>query len=120
MTLEEWPEKDLLAWPAAQTENRTADPELRYVFFYTPLCGTCKVGERMLEVLAALNPRTILGRCNINFSPQLARNWEIESVPCLVRWQRGKLDKKYRFDDVQELHRWMNVTTNGRSGHSHL
>ncbi|WP_246062849.1 thioredoxin family protein [Paenibacillus ehimensis] len=134
MTLEEWSEKELLAWPAAPTEaaereslqhpektdEEKASPEPRYVFFYTPLCGTCKVGERMLEVVAALNPRTVIGRCNINFSPQLARNWKIESVPCLVRWQRGTTDKKYRFDDVQELHRWMNVTTNGARTHSDL
>ncbi|MCP1308368.1 thioredoxin family protein [Paenibacillus tyrfis] len=126
MTLVEWSEKELLAWTLAPSE--AAEPEFqenaatgylthsepRYVFFYTPLCGTCKVGERMLEVVAALNPRTTMGRSNINFSPVLARNWKIESVPCLVRWDRGTVaDKKYRFDDVQELHRWMNLTTNG-------
>ncbi|GMX64639.1 hypothetical protein Elgi_39080 [Paenibacillus elgii] len=126
MTLAEWSEQDLLAWTLAPSEavepefpenaakGHLAHSEPRYVFFYTPLCGTCKVGERMLEVVAALNPRTPVGRCNINFSPVLARNWQIESVPCLVRWQRGTVaDKKYRFDDVQELHRWMNVATNG-------
>ncbi|MFB0846290.1 thioredoxin family protein [Paenibacillus oleatilyticus] len=126
MTLEEWSEKDLLAWTLALTEavepefpknaagGHLAHAEPRYVFFYTPLCGTCKVGERMLEVVTALNPRTPMGRCNINFSPVLARNWQIESVPCLVRWHRGTVaDKKYRFDDVQELHRWINVPVNG-------
>ncbi|WP_010494091.1 thioredoxin family protein [Paenibacillus elgii] len=125
MTLAEWSEKDLLAWPTAPTkavepeflenaaEGHLAHSEPRYIFFYTPLCGTCKVGEKMLEVVQALNPRTTMGRCNINFSPLLARNWKIESVPCLVRWQQGAMDKKYRFDDVQELHRWTNVTTNG-------
>ncbi|WP_088831910.1 thioredoxin family protein [Paenibacillus tyrfis] len=126
MTLIEWSEKDLLAWTLAPSEaiepeipenaakGHLAHSEPWYVFFYTPLCGTCKVGERMLEVVQALNPRNNIGRCNINFSPLLARNWQIESVPCLVRWNRGTVaDKKYRFDDVQELHRWMNVTTNG-------
>ncbi|MBU7318738.1 thioredoxin family protein [Paenibacillus oleatilyticus] len=126
MTLEEWSEKDLLAWTLALTEavepefpenaagGHLAHAEPRYVFFYTPLCGTCKVGERMLEVVTALNPRTPMGRCNINFSPVLARSWQIESVPCLVRWHRGTVaDKKYRFDDVQELHRWINVPVNG-------
>lgn len=126
MTLEEWSEKDLLAWTLAPTDavepefpenaagGHLAHSEPRYVFFYTPLCGTCKVGERMLEVVTALNPRTPMGRCNINFSPVLARNWQIESVPCLVRWHRGTVaDKKYRFDDVQELHRWINVPVNG-------
>jgi thioredoxin-like negative regulator of GroEL len=64
------------------------------LYFYTPLCGTCGIAEKMLTVIEAAVPTLPLYKCNINFAPELAREWEIESVPCLALIEEGKLTQK--------------------------
>lgn len=102
--LPEWTEKELLE-PAAGGE---AMKDVRCVYFYTPLCGTCKIGMRMLEVVAAMHPDVPVGICNINYAPALAQGWRIASVPCLVKLKDGTPSAfLYRLGTVQELRLWM-------------
>jgi len=54
------------------------------VFLYTPLCGTCKLAERMLDIIMTLEPALPLFKSNINFLPQVSQSWRISSVPCIV------------------------------------
>lgn len=65
------------------------------LFFYTPLCGTCKIGERMLEVVQTTLPEVFIYKVNINEYTKTAHQWKIESVPCLVILKKGKLVKKF-------------------------
>ncbi|CAG7645426.1 hypothetical protein PAESOLCIP111_04946 [Paenibacillus solanacearum] len=106
MRLQEWSEAQLLQWmedPAAGSGTET-----RYVYFYTPLCGTCKVGERMLEVVLELDSRLPLGKCNVNACRTLPFEWQIESVPCLLRLNGGRAgERTYRMGSVDELYRFM-------------
>lgn len=52
------------------------------VYFYTPMCGTCQLAGKMLQVVEELiNLDT--GKMNLNFYPNLAEQLRIESVPCL-------------------------------------
>lgn len=102
--LPEWTEKELLERAAGDA----AQKDLRFIYFYTPLCGTCKVGMRMLEVVAAMHPDVPVGLCNINYAPKLANGWRIESVPCLVRLEYGNPSALlYRLGTVQELRLWI-------------
>lgn len=65
------------------------------VFFYTPLCGTCKEAEKMLRVaLLSLSEDVTSYRCNINFAEETAMRWKIQSVPCLIIWKEGRMEKK--------------------------
>jgi thioredoxin-like negative regulator of GroEL len=59
------------------------------VLFYTAFCGTCKVAERMLEVVEAAGAAVPVRKVNINFAPQLRDSWKITSVPCLVLLEDG-------------------------------
>lgn len=55
------------------------------VFLHTPLCGTCKAAERMLEVAAHLLPaefQMVAG--NVNMLPNLVQQYRITSVPALL------------------------------------
>ncbi|MFD5020109.1 thioredoxin family protein [Paenibacillus sp. NPDC058367] len=55
------------------------------VFLHTPLCGTCKAAERMLEVAAHLLPaelQMVVG--NVNMLPNLVQQYRITSVPALL------------------------------------
>jgi thiol-disulfide isomerase/thioredoxin len=60
------------------------------LYFYTPLCGTCKIGERMLEIVNTMNNQIPIRKINMNYSPILRDLWQITSVPCLVVLQDGK------------------------------
>ena len=98
--MEEWTEEQLLGWKERESGHK-------FVYFYTPLCGTCKVTERMLQVVLAIHPELPIVKSNANFCPQLAQSWKIASVPCLVSMAGHQLQsKKYRMQGVAELLRW--------------
>uniref|UniRef100_A0A4Y8QAT3 Thioredoxin domain-containing protein n=1 Tax=Paenibacillus athensensis TaxID=1967502 RepID=A0A4Y8QAT3_9BACL len=72
-----------------RTEQTEHDGSSFAVFIYTPLCGTCKVAERMLQVIEAMRPNLPLFKGNINFMPELAATWQIRSVPCIAAVRGG-------------------------------
>ncbi|GGG13288.1 thioredoxin family protein [Paenibacillus abyssi] len=59
------------------------------VFFFTPFCGTCKLAEKMLEIIQSTSISTVIHKVNINYAPLLRDDWKITSVPCLVILQDG-------------------------------
>lgn len=74
------------------------------LYLYTPFCGTCKVGEKMLQVVYAMNPNLPLFKGDLNFLPQLAQEWEVMSVPCLAIIRKGNLvNKVYALGSVVDL-----------------
>ncbi|NQX64659.1 thioredoxin family protein [Paenibacillus alba] len=76
------------------------------VFLFTPFCGTCQITERMLEIIRTMQPDLPLVKSNINFLPQLSREWQITSVPCIVMLEAGKEKTfMYRMQSVDELYR---------------
>lgn len=82
MSLQEWKEQELI--------SSLMDGSRRAVLFHTALCGTCQLGERMLEIVIAAAPSIQVDKININFAPILRDQWKISSVPCLVLLQDGE------------------------------
>lgn len=78
------------------------------LLFSSPFCGTCKVAERMLEVVEAAKVPVTMYKININYAAKLREAWRISSVPCLVLLKDGK---PYRFEyamrSVDHLYRMM-------------
>ncbi|GAA0359066.1 methyltransferase domain-containing protein [Bacillus horti] len=75
------------------------------VYIYTPLCGTCKVTTKMLEIVEAALPELKLYSCNLNAVTEVAERWKIESVPCLAFIQGAQVQKKiYAFKSVDEVY----------------
>lgn len=73
------------------------------VYFYTPLCGTCQVASKMLRVVAELINFKI-GKMNLNFFPEIAKTFAVESVPCLLFVKDGQvLETIYAFHSVPYL-----------------
>ncbi|CDN42586.1 MULTISPECIES: thioredoxin family protein [Paenibacillus] len=60
------------------------------LFFSTPLCGTCRVAERLLEAAASIGGTVPVSKININFAPKLREKWQIRSVPALVILENGQ------------------------------
>ncbi|WP_168123218.1 thioredoxin family protein [Paenibacillus sp. HB172176] len=76
------------------------------LLFTTPLCGTCKVAERMLEVAGAAGVDYPLYKVNINFAPHFRVLWQISSVPSLVVLKNGSiLAKENAMRSVDHLYR---------------
>lgn len=67
----------------------TFEHERQAIYCYTGLCGTCKLGERMLEIIDTMNNHIPIHKLNINYAPILRDSWQIASVPCLVVLQNG-------------------------------
>ena len=75
-----------------------------FIYLYTPFCGTCQVSGKMLTVAEELLPEITVGRINLNYMRELAEEWAVESVPCLVFLNRGEMTNKlYAFQSVPYL-----------------
>lgn len=78
------------------------------VLIHTPFCGTCKLAERMVAIVATMDNIVPIVRANINFLPWVRRKWEIASVPCLLLFDRGQcVDKRYAFQSVDTVYRML-------------
>lgn len=90
-----------------RTEMETFLEEKRtgYLYFYTPMCGTCQVASKMLTVVEQLLPDLPSGKADLNFLPEMAGRFEIESVPCLIVLENGEVQEKiYAFQSVPYLY----------------
>lgn len=94
--MQEWTREE---WEAKrQAEEKTA------FYLYTPMCGTCQVASRMMEVTEQVVKNIEIGKANLNFMGQLAIDYEIESVPCLLIAENGEVvEKVYAFQSVPNL-----------------
>ena len=92
-------------WTKQQWEQNVQQFDQTAFFLYTPLCGTCEVSEKMLDVIEKLLPDLPLGMGNINYLGDLPYELKIESVPCLIVSDNGKLTNKiYAFKSVPFLY----------------
>jgi len=74
------------------------------VYFYTPWCGTCRYGEKMLTVVRAMTPDGSFVKANVNFMPAVVQDWKIESVPCLAFVENKRVAEKiYTMRSVEYL-----------------
>ncbi|MDX8365963.1 thioredoxin family protein [Cytobacillus sp. IB215665] len=79
---------------------------LKGVYFYTPLCGTCQLAERMLGVVKEIVPLIEFGKVDVNYVPDLAERYEIQSVPCLLIFKNNMVIKRiYAFQSVDVLYK---------------
>lgn len=94
--MKEWTKQD---WQQAMNE------ELAVFYLYTPMCGTCAVASKMMDVIEELLPQLLMGKANLNFLEDLAYAYEIESVPCLLIAKNGKIvEKVYAFQSVLNIY----------------
>jgi len=83
------------------------------IYLYTPMCGTCHLAGRMLEIVKELFPSVTFCKTDINYIPQRAIEWGIESVPCLLIFFNRKLEKKiYAFQSVPYLYETIKAVSN--------
>ena len=92
-------------WSIKQWETALQSGEQAAFYLYTPICGTCAVASKMMSIVEQLVPQLQLGQANINFVEQIAYEHQIESVPCLLVCNGGKVTNKiYAFQSVPFLY----------------
>ncbi|TDM03721.1 thioredoxin family protein [Macrococcus carouselicus] len=74
------------------------------VFGYTPLCGTCKVAERMVDILPGLTGLEVM-KINLNYEEALTQAYQLMSVPVLLIIREGQVvEIVYRFESVTNIY----------------
>jgi thioredoxin 1 len=92
-------------WTKAEMENFLEEKRTGYLYFYTPMCGTCQVAGKMLTVIDQLLPEVPSGKADLNYLPEMAERFEIQSVPCLIVLKKGEVPEKiYAFHSVPYLY----------------
>ncbi|WP_313429456.1 thioredoxin family protein [Siminovitchia terrae] len=90
-------------WNKADITNIMSKQESAFIYFYTPMCGTCQVAGRMLEIVEEMTGG-IFRKADLNYMPDLAIELKIESVPCLLILQNGlPAEKVYAFRSVPNM-----------------
>ena len=90
-------------WNRTELADFLDREEIGLLYFYTPLCGTCQIASRMLQIVGELVEVT-MGKMNLNFYPDLAKNFAIESVPSLMIIRNGEVQETiYAFHSVPFL-----------------
>jgi hypothetical protein len=76
------------------------------IFLYTPMCGTCKLAERMLDIIITMEPSLQIYKSNINLLAKFSQTWQVESMPCLLIMDKGELLRKiYAMRSVDDLYK---------------
>lgn len=92
-------------WTKQQWQQIVQENDVSVFYLYTPMCGTCAVASKMMEVIEKVVPHIPIGKANVNFLGQLAHDYKIESVPCLLISRGGIVDEKvYAFQSVQNIY----------------
>jgi thiol-disulfide isomerase/thioredoxin len=92
-------------WTRKEWEEISLREELSAYFLYAPMCGTCQIASKMLSVAEELNLNIKIGQANLNFVESIAIDFQIESVPCLLISEKGKVREKiYAFHSVPYLY----------------
>ncbi|QBP40525.1 thioredoxin family protein [Paenisporosarcina antarctica] len=92
-------------WTTAEWETNSQSANIAAYYLYAPMCGTCQVASKMLEVVEELLPNVQIGQANLNYIEDLAIDQKIESVPCLIIAQNGQIQEKiYAFQSVPFLY----------------
>lgn len=86
-------------------KERLKNKDIFILYLYTPLCGTCQVAGKMINIVAKIFPNLYWGKSDLNYLPDFAKEWEIESVPCLIIFKNHEIHQKiYAFHSVPFLY----------------
>jgi len=59
--------------------------------FYADWCGPCRMVAPVVEQIAEENPQYLIGKINVDKEPELARKFNVLSIPTLVVLKDGKV-----------------------------
>jgi len=61
------------------------------VDFWAPWCGPCKmIGPTIEELSEEYEGKLKVGKCNVDDNHDLAREYDVQSIPTLILFKKGK------------------------------
>ena len=91
-------------WTREEWETVKNNAEKVLYYLYTPICGTCMVASKMMDVVEVMKQDIPMGKADLNYIQDVAVDYEIESVPCLLITENGVVKEKiYAFQSVPDL-----------------
>lgn len=60
------------------------------VDFYADWCGPCRMVSPIVDEIAQEHPEFLVGKVNVDDSPELAKEFSVVSIPTLVILKGGK------------------------------
>ena len=76
---------------------------IHVVYGYTPICATCALAERFLDIAIEVAPLDLV-KVDLNYHENFIETYQIKSVPTLMAFKDGELIKTlYRFESVTNL-----------------
>ncbi|CCO64961.1 Thioredoxin [Listeria monocytogenes serotype 4b str. LL195] len=92
-------------WEKESLRTAQKNGEDFVVFFFTPMCGSCQIASRLVDVvLEADEVHTEVVKVDLNYVPDIAQNLEITSVPALVKFRNGQpADLSYQLHDATAI-----------------
>lgn len=95
---------DLEKWTRDEWEEKKQKSPQVLFYLYTPFCGTCQVASKMLNVIEVMKAELPIGQADLNYFEDIAIDYQIESVPCLLIAENGHIKEKiYTFHSVPHL-----------------
>lgn len=84
------------------------------LYVYSPLCGTCLLASRMLDIVIQTSAQLPVFKCNVLLAPDLCQDWQIRSIPCLVFCRQNEIGHRItRIESVDALFREFNKWKEG-------
>lgn len=75
------------------------------LFIHSPFCGTCQLARAMLDHIEAVHKQDIFLEMNAALHPEFMQENKIESVPCLLIMDQGKIaEKVYVFHSIANIY----------------
>lgn len=59
--------------------------------FYADWCGPCRMVSPIVDEIAKENPQYLVGKINVTDEPELAKAFQVYSIPTLVVMKNGKI-----------------------------
>lgn len=83
--------------------------KLTLVDFFATWCGPCKMIAPLLEELDERNPDLDVFKVDVDEAEDLAREFNITSIPTLILFKDKKpIEKAVGYMDLDKLQKWVN------------
>ncbi|MBQ7276034.1 MAG: thioredoxin [Bacilli bacterium] len=83
--------------------------KLTLVDFFATWCGPCKMIAPLLEELDERNPDLDVFKVDVDEAEDLAREFNINSIPTLILFKDKKpIEKAVGYMDLDKLQKWVN------------